>query len=208
MSANADGFGNILASQQRRAMQLTGRMLPGLARRAGAGGELLRHAIKKLEIRLNGFDKTIAVKPVTDIPCPMLDLATCDDPVAAIMATPEFDAAMAFFADNPVTTRSLETPAALQPGKLIVQAVLRGFDSRAESRNHGGGNDAVAPGHSGTIIRGVRPAAAAARRPLLHRQALADLARQRATATPARARAILNRQGTSASGPRPAATGT
>jgi predicted O-methyltransferase YrrM len=112
MSANTSGFGNIIAWQQRHVVQLTGRILPALARRAGAGGELLRRSIKKLEIRLNGFDRTIAVKPVADIPYPALDLADCDNPVAAIMASPEFDAARAFFLDNPVTARSLETPTA------------------------------------------------------------------------------------------------
>jgi predicted O-methyltransferase YrrM len=112
MCAGPNGCENILAAQRRHAMQLTGRILPGLARRVGTGAELLRRAIKKLEIRLTGFDKTITVKPIADIPCPMIDLAASDDPVAAIMAAPEFGAARAFFADNPVTTRSLETPVA------------------------------------------------------------------------------------------------
>jgi predicted O-methyltransferase YrrM len=100
--ARPNGFGNVLA----------GHLLPGLARRVGTGSEWLRRSIKKLEIRCTGFDKTVAVKPVADISRPVLDLAACDDPVAAIMAAPEFAAAVAFFADNPVTSRSLETPTA------------------------------------------------------------------------------------------------
>jgi predicted O-methyltransferase YrrM len=97
-----NGFGNVLA----------GRLLPGLARRVVTGAEWLRRSIKKLEIRVTRFENTVAVKPIADVPYPALDLAACDDPVAAIMAAPEFTAAVAFFADNPVTTRSLETPTA------------------------------------------------------------------------------------------------
>jgi predicted O-methyltransferase YrrM len=99
---SANGLGNLLA----------GRLLPGLARRVVTGAEHLRRAIKKVEIRVTGFENTVAVKPVADIPYPALDLATCADPVAAIMAAPEFAPARAFFADNPVTSRSLETPTA------------------------------------------------------------------------------------------------
>lgn len=108
----SDGFGNLFASQRRNARQLLSRVLPGLARRVATGSEGVRRAIKKAEIRLAGFEKTVSVKPIADIPFPKIDLAAGGDPVAAIMAAPEFPAATAFFADNPVTSRSLETPTA------------------------------------------------------------------------------------------------
>jgi predicted O-methyltransferase YrrM len=101
-----------LASLQRTAVQVTHSILPSLARRVTTGSEQLRRGIKKLEIRLGGFEKTVSVKPIADIPFPRLDLTACDDPILAITAAPEFAAAAAFFADNPVTSRSLETPTA------------------------------------------------------------------------------------------------
>ena len=111
-NAGSDGFGNLFASQRRNARQLLSRVLPGLARRVATGSEGLRRAIKKVEIRFAGFERTVSVKPTVDIPFPKIDLVAGDDPVAAIMAAPELASARAFFADNPVTYRSLETPTA------------------------------------------------------------------------------------------------
>jgi predicted O-methyltransferase YrrM len=84
-----------------------------VAARAGASvADALRSKANELEIRLDGLHKGLAVKPIADIPFPRLDLAVNDDPVAAIMASPEFTDATAFFVDNPVATRSLIPPQA------------------------------------------------------------------------------------------------
>lgn len=84
-----------------------------IAARAGASAaEALRRKASELEIRLDGLHKGIDVKPITDIPFPAIDLTSGSDPVAAIMASAEFDAATAFFADNPVAARSLLPPQA------------------------------------------------------------------------------------------------
>src|SRR6201999_2311077 len=82
------------------------------ARAGASAADALRRKANELEIRLDGLHKGLDVKPVADIPFPTLDLAACNDPIAAITAAPEFDAATAFFADNPVATRSLIPPQA------------------------------------------------------------------------------------------------
>jgi predicted O-methyltransferase YrrM len=79
---------------------------------AASAAEAMRRKAKELEIRLDGLHKGLDVKPVSDIPAPAIDLASCDNPIAAIMASPEFDAATAFFADNPAAARSLLLPQA------------------------------------------------------------------------------------------------
>jgi predicted O-methyltransferase YrrM len=89
------------------------RLLQLIAARLGANAaEALQRKAALLEIRLDGLHKGLAVKPVMEIPAPTLDIAACDDPIAAIMASPEFAAATAFFADNPVAARSLVPPQA------------------------------------------------------------------------------------------------
>ncbi len=49
------------------------------------------------------------VKPIGPVATPQIDIDAADT-IAAIITSPEFDAATAFFADNPVTTRSLVSP--------------------------------------------------------------------------------------------------
>jgi predicted O-methyltransferase YrrM len=84
-----------------------------VAARAGASAaEALRRKANELEIRLDGLHKGLDVRPVADIPFPVIDLAACSDPVAAITTSPEFAAATAFFGDNPVAARSLIPPQA------------------------------------------------------------------------------------------------
>jgi predicted O-methyltransferase YrrM len=84
-----------------------------VAARLGANAaDALQRKSAALEIRLDGLHKGLAVKPVSDIPAPMLDLAACDNPVTAIMAAPEFAAATALFEENPVAARSLVSPQA------------------------------------------------------------------------------------------------
>lgn len=84
-----------------------------VAARAGASAaEALKRKANELEIRLDGLHKGLEVKPVADIAFPRLDLATGDDPIAAISQSTEFGEATAFFADNPVAARSLIPPQA------------------------------------------------------------------------------------------------
>ena len=111
MNGVPNGSRNVVASLLRGPARLTRRILPGLARRVGLGAELLRRTLRKLEIRLAGFEKGVSLKPIVDIPAPQVELDS-GDPITAIMASAEFTPATAFFADNPVISRSLETPAA------------------------------------------------------------------------------------------------
>jgi|GEM_PF-781807 len=79
----------------------------GAARVAATAAEAMRRKAKELEIRLDGMDKGLDIKPVSDVAFPKLDLAAAKDPVARIMAAPEFVATKAYFYDNPVAARSL-----------------------------------------------------------------------------------------------------
>jgi predicted O-methyltransferase YrrM len=82
-----------------------------VAARVGASAaEALRRKAKELEIRLEGLHEGLDIKPISEIPAPVIDLAACGDPVAAILASSEFAAATAFFADNPAAARSLVSP--------------------------------------------------------------------------------------------------
>jgi predicted O-methyltransferase YrrM len=80
-----------------------------LSRRAAGTAERLRRLATLVEIRLEGLDSRVGVKPVAAIPAPIVDLASAN-PVAAIMGSAEFAAATQFFADNPVVERSLVSP--------------------------------------------------------------------------------------------------
>jgi len=79
----------------------------GAARVAATAAEAMRRKARELEIRLDGLHKGLDVKPVSDVAFPKVDLATARDPVAQIMAAPEFEATKAYFYDNPVAARSL-----------------------------------------------------------------------------------------------------
>jgi len=68
----------------------------------------MRRQATKIEARLEGLND-IAIKAIADIPAPRVDLGS-DNPIAPIMASIEFAAATAFFADNPVVQRSLVSP--------------------------------------------------------------------------------------------------
>jgi predicted O-methyltransferase YrrM len=70
----------------------------------------LRQKTMRLEIRLDGLHKGLALKEVAAIPCPEVDLAAADDAVTAIMNAPEFPETIQFFADNPAAERSLVPP--------------------------------------------------------------------------------------------------
>jgi len=78
-----------------------------VAARTGAlAADALRRKAKELEIRLDGLHKGLDIKPLSDVPFPAVDLAGTN-PVAAILATPEYAAAMEYFFDNPAAQRSL-----------------------------------------------------------------------------------------------------
>jgi predicted O-methyltransferase YrrM len=77
------------------------------ARMGASAADAMRRWAKELEIRLDGLHKGVEVKPISDVPFPTIDLASHANPVAAIMATPQYDAAMQFFLDNPAAQRSL-----------------------------------------------------------------------------------------------------
>lgn len=112
---------SIVATSRRLAARSV-RLAQLVAARAGAtAAEAMRRKANELEIRLDGLHKGVAVKPIADIPFPALDLAACDDPIAAIVAAPEFAAATAFFADNPAAARSLLPPQA----QALLYAVVR-----------------------------------------------------------------------------------
>ena len=69
-----------------------------VAARVGAtAAEAMRRKAKELEIRLDGLHKGLDIKPISDITFPTIDLAASDDPVAEIMAAPEFAASQGVF---------------------------------------------------------------------------------------------------------------
>jgi predicted O-methyltransferase YrrM len=79
-----------------------------VAARGGAmAADALRRKAKELEIRLDGLHKGLAIKPISDIAFPKIDLATSENPIAEIMNAPEIGATKAYFYDNPVAERSL-----------------------------------------------------------------------------------------------------
>lgn len=77
------------------------------ARAAASAADVMQRKAKELEIRLDGLRKGLEVKPISDVPFPTIDLASDANPVAAIMATPQYDAAKQFFFNNPAAQRSL-----------------------------------------------------------------------------------------------------
>jgi predicted O-methyltransferase YrrM len=79
----------------------------GAARVAATAAEAMRRKARELEIRLDGLHKGVDIKPVSDVAFPKVDFTTAKNPVAQIMAAPEFEATKAYFDDNPVAARSL-----------------------------------------------------------------------------------------------------
>lgn len=77
------------------------------ARLGASAADAMRRKAKELEIRLDGLHKGLEVKPISDVPFAAVDLASGADPIAAIMAAPQYAAAMQFFFDNPAAERSL-----------------------------------------------------------------------------------------------------
>jgi predicted O-methyltransferase YrrM len=79
----------------------------GGARVATTAAEAMRRKARELEIRLDGLHEGLDIKPVSDVTFPKVDLPASKNPVAEIMAAPEFEATKAYFYDNPVAARSL-----------------------------------------------------------------------------------------------------
>jgi predicted O-methyltransferase YrrM len=99
---------NDIVDKTRRLAARGLRLAQLVAARGGAmAADALRRKARELEIRLDGLHKGLDVKPISDIAFPRMDLAASRNPVAEIMAAPEFDATKAYFYDNPVAKRSL-----------------------------------------------------------------------------------------------------
>jgi predicted O-methyltransferase YrrM len=109
MNSDSNHSENPSARVRRIAERMLRIGLLGASQQMAAATEALRRKITKIEIRLEGIDTHLTVKPVGDIPAPQIDLAG-ENPVAAIIAAPEFVAATNFFSDNPVASRSLVSP--------------------------------------------------------------------------------------------------
>jgi predicted O-methyltransferase YrrM len=79
-----------------------------VAARVGAtAADAMRRKAKELEIRLDGLHKGLAIKPISDIAFPKIDLATSKNPIAEILSAPEIDQTKTYFYDNPAAERSL-----------------------------------------------------------------------------------------------------
>ena len=97
-----------VAGKTRRLAARGLRLAQLVAARGGAmAADALRRKAKELEIRLDGLHEGLDIKPISDIAFPRMDLAASRNPVAEIMAAPEFEATKAYFFDNPVAERSL-----------------------------------------------------------------------------------------------------
>ena len=77
------------------------------ARFGATAADAMRRKAKELEIRLDGLHKGLAVKPISDIAFPKIDLATSKNPIAEILGAPEIDETKTYFYDNPAAERSL-----------------------------------------------------------------------------------------------------
>ena len=95
-SAMSGGLSRALRIAQLGAVRVTASATNSLQRKA-------RH----LEAKLDGLDKGLAVRPISDIAWPSFDLAKTDDPVKEILTSREFETATQFFKDNPAAERSL-----------------------------------------------------------------------------------------------------
>ena len=81
-----------------------------MARASTKLAAILQQAVLAMDIRRERLGD-LEIRPVFDLPEPQINLAA-GDPIAALMTTPEFGRASAYFADNPVTKRSLISPQA------------------------------------------------------------------------------------------------
>jgi predicted O-methyltransferase YrrM len=106
MNGSTGNLGRVITRLRIIATRAAGLVLLGLSRRAASTADILRRKITKIQIRLEGLDDRLSVKPITEIPTPQIEVATAE-PIAGIIASAEFAAAAGFFADNPAASRSL-----------------------------------------------------------------------------------------------------
>jgi predicted O-methyltransferase YrrM len=93
----------------------------GAVRVSASAASSLHRKAKYLEIRLDGLDRGLDVKPIADLAWPSIDLARSSDPIEAVLSSDEFESATQFFADNPAAQRSLVSPQA----QALLYLVLR-----------------------------------------------------------------------------------
>lgn len=79
----------------------------GAVRVTASAANSLQRKARHLEAKLDGLDKGLAVRPITDIAWTSCDLAKAGDPIKEIMASGEFETATQFFTNNPAAQRSL-----------------------------------------------------------------------------------------------------
>jgi predicted O-methyltransferase YrrM len=77
------------------------------ARFGATAADAMRRKAKELEIRLDGLHKGLAIKPISDIAFPKIDLATSTNPIAEILSAPVIDETKTYFYKNPAADRSL-----------------------------------------------------------------------------------------------------
>ncbi|HTC04031.1 MAG TPA: hypothetical protein VK749_11565, partial [Xanthobacteraceae bacterium] len=93
MSSDNPAPSNGVADKTRRLAARGLRLAQLVAARGGAmAADALRRKAKELEIRLDGLHKGLAIKPISDISFPRIDLAASKNPVAEIVGAPEFEA--------------------------------------------------------------------------------------------------------------------
>jgi predicted O-methyltransferase YrrM len=108
MSSDNPVPSNGVVNKTRRLAARGIRLAQMVAARFGAtAADAMRRKAKELEIRLDGLHKGLAIKPISDIAFPRIDLAASKNPIAEIMTAPEFDATKTYFNDNPAAYRSL-----------------------------------------------------------------------------------------------------
>jgi predicted O-methyltransferase YrrM len=108
MSSDKPAQSNGVVGKTRRLAARGIRLAQLVAARVGAtAAEAMRRKAKELEIRLDGLHKWLAIKPISDISFPRIDLAASKNPVAEIVGAPEFEATKSYFYDNPAAHRSL-----------------------------------------------------------------------------------------------------
>ena len=108
MSSDNPVQSNGVVDKTRRLAARGLRLAQLVAARGGAmAADALRRKARELEIRLDGLHKGLAIKPISDISFPRIDLVGSKNPVAEIMGAPEFDATKSYFYDNPAAHRSL-----------------------------------------------------------------------------------------------------
>jgi predicted O-methyltransferase YrrM len=108
MSSSNPAQSSSVVDKTRRLAARGIRLAQLVAARFGAtAADAMRRKAKELEIRLDGLDKGLAIKPISDIAFPKIDLATSKNPIAEILGAPKIGETRTYFYDNPAAERSL-----------------------------------------------------------------------------------------------------